>query len=134
MKTDPNIQPVKLNPADIPAGSVAVRKTAHHYGRQGQTTLAHDRTHIVLEHEAIRFMSGIVQVTWPDGYSEFFDFRVSPAQASGIFGTIPGVNLHSGVQGHVHLSRLPNLAVSYHNPVEITAEQRASFIPHVWEN
>lgn len=134
MKTDPNIQPVKIIPSEIPSGQVAVRKTAYHYGRQGQVTLAHDRTHIVPEHEAIRFMSGLVSVTWPDGYSEHFDFRVTPAQASGTFGTIPGVNLNCGVQGQVHLSRLPNMAVAYYSPVEITQEQRESFVPYVWND
>lgn len=129
------IQPVDLKPSDIPAGHVAVRKTDYHYGRQGQVTLAYDRTFIVPEYEALKHLGyGLATVTWPDGAMEFFDLRVTPVRHTSAlpdsFGTIPGVNLSSGVQGHVSLSRLPNVAVEYYHAREITEAQRKTFIPY----
>jgi hypothetical protein len=82
-----------ISTEQIPAGHVAVTRTTNTYHRTrngawfGATS--HTTAHIVPESEAARWVCGsseFVSVKWPDGYTEHFDYAVTPIRFSH-FGT-----------------------------------------------
>lgn len=117
----------QLKKTPVPAGHVRFERNDYHYGQQGQVARVGHLVKDLPEANAIDWTGyGCFSLTWPDGWIESFDMRVTPANHSFHLG-YGTVTLANGEKVTGSLSRLPNLLVAYYGPRRITAEERATF-------
>jgi hypothetical protein len=119
--------------------TVTVERRSYHYGRQGQVTLSHHDKREMLETEAVDWLSGQnVEISWPDGATEFLDMACTPMRATGSTPEtdcfrndtrLGYITLADGRRELVKKSRLPNVMYGYYRPLRVTEAEKETFEP-----